>query len=142
MKLSCRKTDRHYAPELELTGMIDVVFLLLVFFIATASFIRTEREMPSSIRFQTTGSADVNQDLERAVVYVSQNGDQVTYRVGRRQFSSPDSLEEFLQANFRDAPEGAFIYVRDGVAFRWVAAAMHACRQAGLQGISYVPLQN
>ncbi|MFT7638602.1 MAG: biopolymer transport protein ExbD [Pirellulaceae bacterium] len=142
MKLSSRKLDRHYSPELELTGMIDVVFLLLVFFIATASFIRTEREMPSSIRFQSTGSSTVNEDLERAVVYVSKNGTQAYYRVGRRTFSDPSTLEAFLAANFRNSPEGAFIYVSDGVAFRWVAAAMHACREAGLESISYVPTQN
>jgi biopolymer transport protein ExbD len=141
MRISSRKIDVGYEPELTLTSMIDVVFLLLIFFIATASFVRTERELNSSIRFQAAKAAQVNTDLEQAVVYVTADPESgARYRVGSRIMTSPDELRVFLAANYRNAPSGAFVYVEKGVPFHWVAAAIHACQAADLGGVSYVPL--
>lgn len=142
MKLSSRKSEG-FTAELSLTSMIDVVFLLLIFFIATSNFMGAEKELQSSIRFQQASAARVNTDLEQAVVYVlpdRQGG--AEYRVGKQVFSQPADLRQMLAANFRRAPQGVFLYVGRGVDFYWVAAAMRACEQAGLGGVSYVPLQN
>lgn len=46
------------APELKLTPLIDVVFLLLIFFIWTSSFETPEFDLPSLIGQTTAASAD------------------------------------------------------------------------------------
>jgi biopolymer transport protein ExbD len=140
MKFSGHKLERDYTPELSLTSMIDVVFLLLIFFITTSSFTRTERELTSQVRFEQAAGGKVNQHLERAVIVVEPAGDGAArYRVGLRTFTNPETLQVFLAANFRGAPQGGYVYVPPNVDFQWVAAAINACERAGVGGVSYVP---
>jgi hypothetical protein len=47
MKLSSHKIERESRLELSMTSMIDVVFLLLIFFMTTSSIHETERELDS-----------------------------------------------------------------------------------------------
>jgi len=138
MKLSNRQPEREI-EELSLTSMIDVVFLLLIFFVTTASFVRTEREMYSNIEFQNSSSANVNNDLERASVIVEATAEGPRYTVGYRTFTSPSELETFLTDHFQRAAPGAYVYVSEGVPFRWAAAAIHACESANLGSVAYVP---
>ena len=48
--------------EIKMTPMIDVVFLLLVFFVWTASFHAVEYLLPSSLSQQQGNSQTINQD--------------------------------------------------------------------------------
>ena len=50
MKLSSRKIERNKHVELTMTSMIDVVFLLLIFFMVFSSFLDTERNLDSAIK--------------------------------------------------------------------------------------------
>ena len=46
MKLSNRAVDsRSNKIELSMTSMIDVVFLLLIFFLVTTTFVRPEKQL-------------------------------------------------------------------------------------------------
>ncbi len=53
MKIPARKTNTSLQPPM--TPMIDVVFLLLVFFIWTSSFDRPERDLRSQIAEKPLG---------------------------------------------------------------------------------------
>ena len=75
--------DRRPAVELQLTPMIDCVFLLMVYFIWSSSFAIVEMSLPSELSAQQTGSGPANPDVppppeadfERIVVrIVSGNG--------------------------------------------------------------------
>ena len=67
------RPHRKESPELNLTPLIDVVFLLLIFFVCTPTFQILERILPSSI-VSTEGSTEEIEvdpelvDLERIVV--------------------------------------------------------------------------
>ncbi len=50
MRLSSHKIQRGGTIDLPMTSMIDVVFLLLIFFMTTASFVATERNLDSAIQ--------------------------------------------------------------------------------------------
>ena len=73
-----------------MTPMIDVVFLLLVFFVWTASFQAIERSLPSSLAAApgggTTGQIDPDlADFDRVVIGLSwENGHPVWQINGRR----------------------------------------------------------
>lgn len=49
---------RHSGLELRMTPMIDVVFLLLVFFLWTSSFNEPEFDLPSSVAAEQTAAAE------------------------------------------------------------------------------------
>ncbi len=68
MKLTSRKV-RSRSLELNMTSMIDVVFLLLIFFMVTASFVTTERNLDSAIKVNKQ-SAAANTFLEPAIVEI------------------------------------------------------------------------
>jgi biopolymer transport protein ExbD len=139
MKLSSRKIERDRRIELSMTSMIDVVFLLLIFFMTTSSFVRTERELDSAIRVKNKAQAQALSDLEPAVVEVVAGGDGFVYKLGTREITSEEELVRVLRS-FPNKADGAFVRVSDGAPFRMAAAAIQACKTAGFPTVSYVPL--
>lgn len=60
MKVPCAKNDG--SLELRMTPMIDVVFLLLVFFVWTSSFEIPEFDLPSAIAETPAGGVEVDSE--------------------------------------------------------------------------------
>ncbi|MCA9299684.1 MAG: biopolymer transporter ExbD [Phycisphaerales bacterium] len=61
------------APTIELTPIIDMVFLLLIFFLVATTFHQTEREMQIALPFaESSGPISVN--LRELVVNVDADG--------------------------------------------------------------------
>ena len=137
MKLSSHKL-RETSIELSMTSMIDVVFLLLIFFMTTSSFVKTERNLDSSIQVNR-GSASRSSELEPAVVDVVRSGDQFVFRLGSRELTDEAELERLLRG-FDNKSDGAFVRVSDAAPFSLAAAAVQACKSADFITVSYVPL--
>jgi biopolymer transport protein ExbD len=127
--------------ELSMTSMIDVVFLLLIFFMTTASFVRTERDLDSAIKVNSKSASQSVNDMEPAIVEVVRGGAGFVYRVGTRELASFAELESLLK-RFDNKSEGAFVRVSDEAPFRMAAAAVQACKSAGFLSVSYIPLEN
>jgi biopolymer transport protein ExbD len=139
MKLTSRKSDRGKAIELSMTSMIDVVFLLLIFFMTASAFIRTERELPSSIRVKKKSASQAQSDLEPAIVEIVRGGQGFVYKLGTREVPSAEELTELLRL-FQNKSDGAFVRVGDEAPFGMAAAAVQACKSANFPVVSYVPL--
>ena len=137
MKLSNRRIQRQRKIQLSMTSMIDVVFLLLIFFITTATFVPTERDLDSAIRVESSSEAIA--DLQPAVIEVVQGVTGYVYRLGQRELDDPQQLYDLLR-QFDNKLQGAFVRVSDGAPFRMAAAAVQACKDAGFPTVSYVPL--
>jgi biopolymer transport protein ExbD len=137
VKLSNRRIQRERKIQLSMTSMIDVVFLLLIFFITTASFVRTERNLESAIRVKSASATAA--DLQPAVVEVVRGDSVYVYKLGQRELIDPDELARLL-GQFDNKAEGAFVRVSDGAPFRMAAAAVQACKTAGFAAVSYIPL--
>jgi biopolymer transport protein ExbD len=58
MKLPSR--DRSHSVDLQMTAMIDVVFLLLVFFLWTSSFEKPEFDLASALSLPPVGNSSTN----------------------------------------------------------------------------------
>ncbi len=137
MKLSSHKLQREPRLELAMTSMIDVVFLLLIFFMTTASFVETERHLNSSIQVNRQ-SAGQQADFEPAIVEVVRSGGRFVYRLGERELTTQQELTTILR-QFDNKADGAFVRVSDDAPFAMAAAAIQACKTARFAMVSYVP---
>jgi len=138
MRLSSQKRTETKI-ELPMSSMIDVVFLLLIFFLVTSSFTRTERHLDPAVKVQESSAASATEDLEPAIVDVVRDGADTVFRLGARDFRDANELTEVL-ATFDNKLEGAFVRVADDVPFGAAAAAIQACKDARYTKVSYVPL--
>ena len=84
MKLTSR---RHGSKiELQMTSMIDCVFLLLIFFMVTSSFNKAERELDPAIKLQRAAGRAAS-DLAPAIVDVVRGGGGFVLKLGGREFA-------------------------------------------------------
>ncbi len=141
MKLSSHKIERESRIELSMTSMIDVVFLLLIFFMTTASFVRTERELDSGIKVDRQAAGQQQSDFEPAIIDVIRSDGSFVFRVGTRDITSQQELVQVLR-QFENKADGAFVRVSDDVPFDKAAAAIQACKTAKFLTVSYVPLES
>ena len=115
-------------PEVNLTSMLDVVFIMLIFFIVTASFIH-ESGIPVSL---PVSSEHVPKDIETIVVIVEPES---TFIVGNRVLSK-GGLVPYLTALFSQNPEAGFaVEVTKGSRVKDTVAAADAGRTLGFDVI-------
>ena len=120
---------------LPLTSMIDIVFLLLVYFLVTANFTKPEHELSSAV--QTEGGGVRVSELQPQVVEISRDADGVVFRIGAHRMTDQAELTRVL-GSLPKEPGIAIRAARD-VPISAVAAAMQASSDAGFDRRSYVP---
>lgn len=93
---------RSQSGELSMTSMIDVVFLLLIFFVCTASFQAAELILPSNLSISGSSSIEIEleppDDLEEIVLEVTPDGESVVWKVNERICGSRAELRDLLAA--------------------------------------------
>jgi biopolymer transport protein ExbD len=102
------------AMEINMTPMIDMVFLLIVYFVWTSGDLAQEMLLPSRISEQSGTEVSTNPDIpppeadfDPVVVRVAWQDDAPAWRVNDRPLASLDELRDVLQrlADIkRDAP--------------------------------------
>jgi len=120
---------------LPLTSMIDVVFLLLIYFLVTSNFTQPEHELSSAV--QTEGGGVRVSDLQPQIVEILRDGSQIVFRIGSHQAGDQAGLTRVL-GSLPKEPGIAIRAARD-VPISAVAAAMQASQDAGFDRRSYVP---
>ena len=138
MKLSNRQL-RGSKLELSMTSMIDVVFLLLIFFIVTTTFVRPEREIVSAVKVNEKRSTANDSNLEPAIIDVVRQNSQIVFRIGAVRTNNLGEVKK-LMAGFENKSEGAFVRVADDVPYEAAAQAIGACHASGFDSVSYLPL--
>ena len=139
MKLSSHKIEHESRLELSMTSMIDVVFLLLIFFMVSSSFIKTERDLDSGIKVERQATNRQQSDFEPAIIDVINSNGTFVFRLGTREFATQQELIQVLR-QFENKADGAFVRVSDDATFDMAAAAIQACKTANFVTVSYVPL--
>ena len=139
MRLTSRSGKHSGSLELNMTPMIDCVFLLLIFFMTTASFVETERELNPAIKVQRA-SARAAGDFQPAVIdVVKGSGGRFVYRVGGREIGTQQELTQVLK-QFDNKVQGAFVRVSDDAICDLPGAAIQSAKDAGFPFVSYLPL--
>lgn len=127
---------RRTGERLPLTSLIDVVFLLLIYFIVTSTVNAPESELASAISADEASSS--MSPLAPQDVLVSRSSDGGgTFAIGARVISTKAELLAVLQALPKDA--GVSIRVRDDAPVSAAAAAWQAARDAGFKKVIYAP---
>jgi biopolymer transport protein ExbD len=135
MKLADHSRWSRRQLPLPLTSMIDVVFLLLIFFLVTANFSEREDRVSSTIQSERAGAGP--SQLQPQVVAVELVSGRVGFRIGERVVFTGAALRAILDQLPKDA--GVAIKVDDRVPIQAAATAMQAAHDAGFVKRSYVP---
>ena len=124
-----RRDRRKSESEVNLTPMLDVVFIMLIFFIVTASFVKE-----SGIEISRPGaSTAVRKEKGNILIAISAN-DQIW--MNRRQVD-PRALRANIERAHAENPQGAVIIQADKAAKTGLLVqVMDAARSAGVKDIS------
>ncbi len=126
------KLDPGEAEEgrFQLIPLIDVVFLLLVFFLASTTFSRDEVEMDLELPRSETGQRGENHLL---VISVTRDG-RIFFR--QRETTARGLREKLFSAYESDPHQEVLIRGDKNVAFGRVALVFDACLKANFKNIS------
>lgn len=124
------KSQTHkLSAAIEMTPMIDIVFLLLIFFLVATTFREEEREMQVALPFASS-SAPISTMLKEFIVNVIEDG---TIIVGGRRIDDAE-----LRTMVRDAvavnPEQKVTVRGDrGTAYANIIQVLDVCKNEGIQ---------
>ena len=125
------KTQQDEQPQLNLTPMIDVVFLLIIFFMVATSFAEMERDIELELPEVAAASALTAAPKQRVVSVqaegqISLDGEEVSLL----------QLTNRLRAARNEYPELSVVIRGDAsVAFQHVAASLAACKEANVSDL-------
>ena len=141
MRLPSAHADRR-RPDVIMTPMIDVVFLLLIFFVCTASFQIAEEMLPTNLTaFGATAPTDVlppELDLDRVVVKLRLHAQQPTWLVNDRPLDSLSRVAQLLREVAEIDPAVPVILDCEGqVPLGQVIDVYDLCRQVGFDKIQF-----
>lgn len=128
-----RNTSENNAANLQLAPMIDVVFLLLIFFLVTWSYARFENELDISVP-----AADESQDPRRRfgeqIINVTKDGRVVVNSV---EMGDTELLEALLAvAELR--PDQSIILRGDAaVAYEHIVRVLNICHKAKIYNVAF-----
>ncbi|MCP3861019.1 MAG: biopolymer transporter ExbD [Phycisphaeraceae bacterium] len=129
------QSDRRMA--LSLSSMIDVVFLLLAYFLITTVVTQREDRLTPNLQLERDASGGETQDFEPQEVEVLVIDSSVVFRIGGRDFTERAALIAALEELPKDP--GLFIRVTDGPSVGDAAMAIQCGRDAGFEEVTYVP---
>jgi biopolymer transport protein ExbD len=115
--------------SVELTPMIDMVFLLLIFFLVATTFQQTEREMQIALP-EAASAGPISASLREIVVNVQADG---TIIVGGREMDA-DALRSLIGDAVEQNPEQKVTVRGDReTPYALIVNALDACKSAGVQ---------
>jgi len=122
---------QEHGPDVtvEMTPMIDMVFLLLIFFLVATTFHQTEREMKIALPFAAS-AAPISSMLQEIIINVDENGKII---LGGHTIE-PKQLEARIAEAVKQNPEQKVTVRGDrSAAYATIVAVLDICKNAGIQ---------
>jgi len=128
--MSVRINKGRLGSGLELTPMIDVVFLLMIFFLVASKLDEADRFIDVVLP-KASAAKPLTSRPREFLVNIDREGN---YFVGARPVTIGD-LQTLLKQASVDNPKRQTVIVRadENVAHKFVVAAMNACMEAGIE---------
>jgi len=116
-------------PTIEMTPMIDMVFLLLIFFLVATTFQEEEREMQIALP-EAAAAGPISAALREIIINVAENGDMI---VSRRTLDA-GGLRKIIEAAVADNPKQKVTIRGDQRArYEFIVRPLDICKSAGIQ---------
>jgi biopolymer transport protein ExbD len=122
---------------LNLASMIDVTFLLLIYFMVSTVLAPDERTLETAIKREQEGASPDDRDFRPQRVRVLRDAEGPLWRLGERVIRDRAELERVMTDLPTEA--GMVVEVEGGVPVEIAVAALQAARDAGFTEVSYVP---
>jgi len=131
MNLRSRATPVH--PGIQLAPLVDVLLLLLIFFLLTWNAARNENELDVKVP-KASAAKEKTAPIGDVVVNVKSDGNVV---VNRRTLNT-DELTELLKGLVQLNPEQAVVIRGDETgAYRNIVNVLNICTQAGVTNVAF-----
>ncbi|HPF40056.1 MAG TPA: biopolymer transporter ExbD [Phycisphaerae bacterium] len=116
-------------PSIEMTPMIDMVFLLLIFFLVATTFQEEEREMQIALP-EASAAGPISTALREIIINVAENGDMI---VSGRAVET-DELRSMIEEAVADNPDQKITVRGDQRAtYGAIVRPLDICKAAGIQ---------
>ncbi len=126
------KSQSEELPVLNLTSMIDVLFLLIIFFMVGTKFIESEKQFDLKVP-QITPGTSLSEAPEKKVVNVYRDGE---ITLDRKTVSLEELTERLAKAREQYRALGVSVRGDGASAFELVANVLAACKRAGIADLS------
>ena len=124
-----RSDDQDLAAKLDLTPIIDIVFLLLIFFLVATTFHQTEREMQIALPMATS-AGPISTALREIVINVDESGAIIVS--GRT--IQPDDLRLIIQEAIANNPDQKVTVRGDqNTVYANIVRVLDICKGSGIQ---------
>jgi len=136
MRITRKSTRRRDTITLNLASMIDVTFLLLLYFLVTTVLALPEDRLSPSLRADAETAAGPDSDFQPQIVEVRLVNGAAAYMVGTEVFRDRQALTTALEPLHKAS--GLFVKVYDDASVAAAATAIQAGRDAGFEKLTYV----
>ncbi len=118
-----------------MTPMIDVVFLLIIFFLVSSHLARQENQIEMELPVAQSADDDLQQDAPRITVNVKEDG---TMWMGGRPVS-PDALPQKLTAALNQQGDDLEVRIRGSriAPYAFFEPIMLACTETGIWNVTF-----
>ena len=142
MSLLAERRKQRTSSSLELAPLLDVLFLLIIFFSISSTFVRESRfdvELPETGEVAGTSVSETSVE-----VYVDRYGKfSVGVGIGEKEPITSSRLREKLSRMMIDQPETSVsIYGDKKVDYQSIVSVMDICRESGIKSISIVAIKD
>lgn len=117
------------SPTLELTPIIDMVFLLLIFFLVTTTFQQTEREMQIALP-EAISAGPISMSLAELVINVERDGRII---VSGRTISTDDLRVLITEAVASNPNQKVTVRGDRETPYANIVTVLDVCKGAGIQ---------
>ena len=136
--LLTRRKREPARPRLNMAAMVDIGFLLLIFFMCTSSISQLESSLPSQVSQLGPGSGRESEDILPYIVRLERVSEGVLVSIEDRPCATFDDLFEKLRGTYARGGDNQVLIKGQGtVPFGYMVAALDACRRAGFQKVAF-----
>jgi biopolymer transport protein ExbD len=125
------KTQFEEQPPLNLTAMLDVMFLLIIFFVINTRFLDDERQIGLQVP-QVADRGALAVAAQRKMINVYRDG---TITLDQTPVTIEELTMRLASARSRSGPLGILVRGDGQGEFQQVATVLNACKQAGIDDL-------
>ncbi len=121
----------------QLAPMLDVVFLLLIFFVVTQKFILNEQDLKVKVPTAPKTTEEASRAIDEIIINAREENGELIITIDREVFTR-DKLLSMLQRMIAVNPNQP-VRIRGDAEMRWqkVADVISTCSQAGVWNVSF-----